>query len=460
MLENALPAQTRPRGHDLSRWWVVALVIEDLSMFVMSVYLATALVFHSWDGLFVKPNEVLSTGIFVVLWLTMFARLGLYRRSFALSARDELYYTIAALALGALPQLVVFTVWPSISTSRFVLIIALLLAIVLVGGVRTLEHLRRSGALRRRPKQVAVVGNARFVSDMEAFVARRGDAERFSFVVADVAASMNANWYDRAVAGGCQRMILSESIPETVLSQVMQRAAQTHVELAFASHNLRIQGHMFGVERDGEQVFLVPQPLPACTPIAKLIKRLFDIAAASLALVLFAPIMLVAAVAIYLETGRPIVYRQTRVGRSGVPFEMYKFRTMRSDAEAKTGAVYASLGDRRITSIGRRLRRLSLDETLQLINVIKGDMSLVGPRPERPEFVDRFRAIIPRYDDRHLVRPGITGWAQTSLPRILDASHAAEKLAYDLCYIENWSILLDVSILVKTVFEFLFHRTV
>ncbi len=460
MLERALPAQARPRGHELSRWWVAALVIEDLSMFVLSVYVATAMVFHSWGGLFAKPNEVLSTGIFVTLWLTMFARLGLYRRSFALSARDELYYTIAALALGALPQLVVFTVWPSISTSRFVLIIALLLAIVLVGGVRTLEHVRRNGALRRRPKRIAVIGNARFVSHMQAFVARRGDAERFSFVVTDVADGMNANWYDKAVAGGCQRIILSESIPETVLSQVMQRAAPTHVELAFASENLRFPGHMFGVERDGEQLFLVPQPLPACTPTAKLVKRLFDMAAASLALVLFAPVMLIAAAAIYLETGRPIVYRQTRVGRFGVPFEMYKFRTMRRDAESNSGAVYASLGDRRITAIGRRLRRLSLDETLQLINVIRGDMSLVGPRPERPEFVERFRAIVPRYEDRHLVRPGITGWAQTSLPRILDASRVGEKLAYDLCYIENWSILLDVSIVVKTAFEFLFHRTV
>ncbi|MHB8146159.1 MAG: sugar transferase [Vulcanimicrobiaceae bacterium] len=429
-------------------------------MFVLSVYVATAIVFHRWNGLFAKPHEVLSTGIFVALWLAMFARLGLYRRSFALSARDELYYTIAALALGALPQLIVFTVWPSISTSRFVLIIALLLAIVLVGGIRTAEHLRRGRFLRRRPKHVAVVGNARFVADMEAFVARRGDAERFSFVVTDVASNMNAAWYDRAVAGGCKRIILSESIPEPVLSHVMQRAAQTHVELAFASHNLRLQGHMLGVERDGEQVFLVPQLLPSCTPVAKLVKRLFDIGVASFALVLLAPIMLAAALAIYLETGRPIVYRQARIGRSGAPFEMYKFRTMRRDAEAKTGPVYASLGDRRITAIGRRLRRFSLDETLQLINVIKGDMSLVGPRPERPEFVERFRAIIPRYEDRHLVRPGITGWAQTSLPRVLDASYAAEKLAYDLCYIENWSVLLDVSILVKTAFEVCFHRTI
>ncbi|MGZ5701806.1 MAG: sugar transferase, partial [Burkholderiales bacterium] len=166
----------------------------------------------------------------------------------------------------------------------------------------------------------------------------------------------------------------------------------------------------------------------------------------------------VCAIAVYLESDGPILYRQERVGMDGKRFKMLKFRSMCLDAESDVGAVWVRENDDRRTRVGAVLRRLSFDELPQLFNVLRGDMSLVGPRPERPVFVESFRRILPRYDERHLVRPGITGWSQIHMRRLLQTSDVAEKLEYDLRYVEQWSIVLDVSVVFKTAVEFLFHR--
>lgn len=420
-------------GGEFSRAWVLALLLEDVAAFLLSAYAATALVFHSWRGPVARPEEPLSIAIFVALWLVVFSKLGLYKRSFALSAGDELYYTFAALALGILPQLTIFTVWPSVSTSRAVLILALAFAGVFVGGSRALEHKRRDAYLRRRPARVAVFGDAQAGGDVEEYFAA-------------------------AVAAGCRRIVLATALPQNAMSLLLERATGSGIEIAFALPQLCARGRRLRVECDGDHVVLLADPLPACTPLARLCKRMFDVTGAAAALALLWPVVALAALLVCLESRGPVIYRQTRVGRSGRVFEMLKLRTMRSDAEAFSGAVFATLNDRRLTRVGKWLRRFSIDEIVQLVNVLRGDMSLIGPRPERPEFVERFRRAIPRYDERHCVSPGITGWAQISLPRVLDASQTPEKLARDLFYIENWSLFFDVSILVKTAFEFLFHR--
>jgi lipopolysaccharide/colanic/teichoic acid biosynthesis glycosyltransferase len=138
-------------------------------------------------------------------------------------------------------------------------------------------------------------------------------------------------------------------------------------------------------------------------------------------------------------------------------FEMMKFRTMRVDAEAN-GAQFAVRGDPRVTKLGRILRTTSLDELPQIFNVLRGDMSIVGPRPERPVFVEQFRKRYPRYNDRALVKPGITGCSQVNMRRVMVPDDIDEKLKHDLFYIENWSPLLDLSVLTKTAIEFLFHK--
>jgi len=182
------------------------------------------------------------------------------------------------------------------------------------------------------------------------------------------------------------------------------------------------------------------------------IKRLFDISASVIMLLLTLPVMLVAALAIMIESKGhgSIIYNQRRVGANGKPFNIYKFRSMQENAESDGKAVWASKNDSRVTSVGKFLRKTRIDELPQLINVLKGDMSFVGPRPERPEFVENLTKEIPYYSLRHHVKPGITGWAQICYPYGANINDAREKHQYDLYYLKNNTIFLDLLILIQT----------
>jgi Undecaprenyl-phosphate glucose phosphotransferase len=180
---------------------------------------------------------------------------------------------------------------------------------------------------------------------------------------------------------------------------------------------------------------------------SRVAKRAFDIVFALVAIVLSAPAMLVTALMVKLTSRGPILYKQERMGMDGHTFHILKFRTMRIDAEVK-GAQMASAEDPRRTPIGTFLRKFSIDELPQFFNVLVGDMSLVGPRPERPVFIEEFKRQIPRYHLRHKVKAGITGWAQINGLR--GQTSIQKRIEYDLYYIENWSLLMDVKILVRT----------
>jgi len=181
-------------------------------------------------------------------------------------------------------------------------------------------------------------------------------------------------------------------------------------------------------------------------------KRALDLLAAGLGLLLAAPLMAIVAIAIRLSSAGPVLYHQQRVGLQGRIFTVHKFRSMRQDAEEGTGPVWASKnGDPRVTRLGRFLRRSRIDELPQLWNVLKGDMSFVGPRPERPEFVTSLTQEIPYYGQRHVVRPGVTGWAQVRYTYGASKEDALEKLQYDLFYIKNMSLALDLYVILETV---------
>jgi sugar transferase (PEP-CTERM system associated) len=180
-------------------------------------------------------------------------------------------------------------------------------------------------------------------------------------------------------------------------------------------------------------------------------KRVFDIAVAAVLLVVTFPIMLVAAILITLEDGEPIIYRQQRVGARGARFTLLKFRSMAKNAEEDGKASWASVNDVRVTRIGRFLRRTRIDELPQLLNVLKGEMSFVGPRPERPEFVAMLTEQIPFYAVRHSVKPGLTGWAQVRYSYGATVEQSVKKLEYDLYYVKNHTLVLDLVILLETV---------
>jgi exopolysaccharide biosynthesis polyprenyl glycosylphosphotransferase len=184
---------------------------------------------------------------------------------------------------------------------------------------------------------------------------------------------------------------------------------------------------------------------------SSVVKRAADLSVACALLAFTLPLMMMVLLAIKLDSPGPVFYRQERVGQGGRRFTLLKLRSMRQDAEADGRPVWAAAQDDRITRVGRFIRCMRIDELPQLFNVLRGEMSMVGPRPERPHFVDQLGAIIPSYHDRHTVLPGITGWAQINYPYGASIEDARQKLRYDLDYIANHRLVLDLKILVATV---------
>ena len=190
-------------------------------------------------------------------------------------------------------------------------------------------------------------------------------------------------------------------------------------------------------------------PLSASFPA--MVKRLLDIVGSIGAIILFSPLMLVFCIIIKCTSPGPLIYRQERVGLRNKPFMMYKFRSMVVQDSAQEKSKWTTRDDPRVTKVGRFMRKTSIDELPQLLNVLKGDMSLVGPRPERPFFVEKFQEEIPRYMIKHQVRPGMTGWAQ--IHGLRGDTSIRRRIDYDLYYIENWTLSLDLKILLLTVFR-------
>jgi sugar transferase (PEP-CTERM system associated) len=185
--------------------------------------------------------------------------------------------------------------------------------------------------------------------------------------------------------------------------------------------------------------------------LRNMIKRCFDVVASLLLVLLVWPLMLLTALAVFFESGGPVLYRQERVGLNGKVFQVIKFRSMVVNAEKDGGAVWATSNDSRVTWVGAFIRNTRLDELPQIYNILKGDMSFVGPRPERPEFVTELAKEIPYYEERHYVKPGLMGWAQLNYPYGASVEDSTNKLRYDLYYIKNQSVFLDLLILVQTV---------
>jgi exopolysaccharide biosynthesis polyprenyl glycosylphosphotransferase len=351
-----------------------------------------------------------------------------------------------------------------------VLLLSVAIAWVTVGASRALLHATRDRLSERFPARVAVVGDPQRLELALASLNFPASTRVLPLHEADVEATLQSfdlthdrdlnrvQWLRQARAWGADTILLTELLPPAVLPLLLEAAARDRISLAFAPPRLCAHAYEYTLRTDGHQALIVPFRLSACRPLAQVTKRTLDVAVAGLALVVAAPVMLLAAAAIMIESGRPVFFRQERVGRDGAIFNVLKFRTMRVNAEAATGPVWATKSDPRKTRLGSFLRRTSIDELPQIFNVLRGEMSLVGPRPERPGFVEAFRRQLPRYDERHLVRPGITGWSQVHMKRVLAVSDVSEKLSHDLFYVENWSLFMDVSIIVKTGVEFLFHR--
>ena len=231
----------------------------------------------------------------------------------------------------------------------------------------------------------------------------------------------------------------------------LRRIRFNGIEVLDARHALEMYSARMALEYIDERS-MMEIGMESALPIMRRVKRMMDVMVAIAGCIISLPIALLIALAIKLSAPfSPVIYTQDRVGQFGRVFRMYKFRTMRPEAESATGAVWASESDARITGVGRILRRTRMDELPQLLNILRGEMSIVGPRPERPEFVTMLERQIPYYSERANVMPGLTGWAQIRYPYGSSIEDAARKLEYDLFYIRHLSIALDVQIILSTI---------
>jgi len=440
------------------------LAICDLVMFGIASIVATWFLSRFYHTLsFGRIFE--SAMIWVSASLFTFKRLGLYRISYALEQKDEWYYVLAGLAIGVAPLMMLFTIVPALSSSRLVLLCSFAVAVVLVGETRAIIHRSFKLQASRRKRRIALIAppaeSAAIALAMQtpAVTLRVFSVPDVEEAISEALSRPVGSWYAQAREEGCDELVFS-GLPSARTALIVERAARDHISVGFAPPGM-LSPYGLAILTAKRQSILVTGRAAACTPINRLLKRIFDLTVASVVLLLTGPLMLAGMLAVFLESGGPVLYRQMRVGRDGRPFDILKIRSMVQNAEAHSGPVWTPgdpAKDTRTTKVGIFLRKTSIDELPQLINVMRGEMSMVGPRPERPVFVERFRQAYTRYDERHLVRPGITGWSQLHMRRNPDIASIGEKVDLDLFYIENYSLFIDVTLVVKTAVEVLFHQ--
>ncbi|HEX9605457.1 MAG TPA: undecaprenyl-phosphate glucose phosphotransferase [Myxococcales bacterium] len=408
-------------------------------------------------------RETLTVGaLAVVLWPLVLRSVGLYRPQRQKSALDEVFGVFKATVLAGLLLVAVTYFVREDRYSRGALLIFTVLAFVGVGAMRflfkeVLQALRRRG---HNLRYVLVLGAGRLARQaLEQIEAHRELGFRpvgcLSLTRSRVGQSVDGTQVIgtvrdlREVLGRQQIDQVLVALPSRSfhwLPRIMEICADTTVDVKLVPDVYQYATLFGGLEEFGG-LPVVNLQSSGVLGINAVMKRIFDLVFSSLFLLLLSPLLLLLALLVKATSPGPVLFRQERVGLDGKPFAMLKFRTMRADAEL-AGPQFAAAGDPRVTRSGAWLRRLSLDELPQLFNVFRGDMSLVGPRPERPVFIERFRRHIPRYQLRHMVKAGMTGWAQ--IHGLRGNTSIQKRVEYDLYYIEHWSILLDLKILART----------
>jgi sugar transferase (PEP-CTERM system associated) len=396
--------------------------------------------------------------------------MGLYQTHSREGIAGQWARMLTASGLAGLALAVAFYAIPQAHVGRGVLLLALLLGFIGSALARLLvSALVSHEALRQR---VLVLGAGRNANLLISRMRRKADRRGFELVgfvpMGEQADQVDAQFHLDAQRG-LAALVAQHEVDEIVVAVDDRRGVLPMKELLqcrVAGTNVISLADFF--EREVGKIklgVLDPSALVFTDGfnrdgLRQATKRIFDVVSSSLLLVLAAPVMILTTLAILLESGlgQPVLYRQERVGEGGRVFKVLKFRSMRTDAEKDGVARWATSNDDRITRVGRFIRKVRIDELPQIFNVLRGDMSFVGPRPERPQFVEQLAREIPYFGLRHCVKPGITGWAQLRYAYGASVEDAAEKLKYDLYYVKNSSLMFDIAILLQTVEVVLFGK--
>jgi exopolysaccharide biosynthesis polyprenyl glycosylphosphotransferase len=411
-------------------------------------------------------SYILGSFFVMAVWIFIFYMFNLYDTKRNLNLIDEFYETAKATVVGVIIVLAPTFFYRAFTFSRIVFVMACGIGLVLIWIGRAFVHrgkiwLHQQGYSLRR---IAIVGGGQWGTTLvDRVQVNPGLGYR---IVGQIVDQVGTEIQDLRVLGSVDdihNIVLREKLDTLIMTfplrshhKVTKILAQCNglpLDLRFVPDIYEIlTSRVNFYEIDGIPLIKLKE-LPLADPWNRLTKRCVDIILSTLLILFSAPLMGVIAVLIKLSSRGPVFYRQERVGEDGAIYRICKFRSMNHEAERETGPVWASDDDARCTRVGRIIRKLSLDELPQLFNVLKGEMSLIGPRPERPCFVEKFMEEIPRYPERHTVKSGITGWAQVNGLR--GNTSLDERIRHDLYYIENWSLGFDLKILARTVLEML-----
>ena len=457
----------------LRNWYTFSLVIIDMLMILISflgAYVIRATIDYPSE---LKANQNFEElgGLLLLSILFVIITLFLYRQYFiprALSRVDQFYNILQAVTLGVLIAVAVsvFIYSPDFEFPRLMVIYGWALTIVLLMIGRTIHY------------QVRIYLQRRGIGKDSALIVGSGDMARL--VMQRILWQPSLGYEIIGIIDGDDGAEEIMGVPilgqAEDLPRILERGDIDEVIIAIPEKGHRAAVEIIAMCERGEvsikvfpDIFQMVATQPSIDDLGGLpllsvrdyalrgyfqaFKRLFDLIFSLVALVICSPIMLLVAIAIRIESPGEVFFVQERMGLDGKPFKILKFRSMRNDSE-KHGPGWTVQDDPRQTRMGKLLRRVDIDEWPQLINVVLGEMSLVGPRPEQPHYVNQFRNSVPRYMDRHRAKAGITGWAQVNGMR--GDTSIVERTKFDLWYIENWSLLLDIKILVRTVYQNIF----
>jgi sugar transferase (PEP-CTERM system associated) len=452
-----VPERARVRVRHFVRTPLLALAVVEAGL-LLSCPLLAGVFLGAWPE---RTPGVVPEATFTLLQFVALISMGLYSRRQRARLTGILLRVVAALVLGSCGFVLLSFMLPPVALPRGVLFLSLGLALPLLGVARwAFEAVVDEDIFKRR---VLVYGAGRRALSLTQ-LRRRHDRRGFhllGYVNTPGDRLVVPAEHVLTVEGTLLSYCREHEVDEIVVAMDDRRMAfPVHELLECRLSGITITELVDFLEAETGKVrldvlnpsWIIFAPGFSRSPLRRFSERALDLAACCSILFLAWPAMLLVVLAIKLEEGlrAPVIYRQVRVGLEGRPFRVLKFRSMRVDAEKGGRAIWAQRGDPRVTRVGAFIRKTRLDELPQLINVLKGEMSFVGPRPERPEFVSELEQRIPYYRERHAVKPGITGWAQLCYPYGASEHDAAEKLQYDLYYVKNHSLLFDVMILLQT----------